>query len=91
LTTENAAKIKRYAKKAYKALGCSGLSRVDFFIDKDDGRIMLNEINTLPGFTPISLFPKAWDASGIGFEELLKRLCNLAVANKEDNLRLEIL
>lgn len=91
LTAENAARIKRYAKKAYKALGCSGLSRVDFFIDKDDGRIMLNEINTLPGFTPISLFPKAWEASGIGFEELLKKLCSLAVANKEDNARLEIL
>jgi len=54
--------ITRYAKKAYLALGCAGLARVDFFIDKRNDWVYINELNSLPGFTPISLFPKAWSA-----------------------------
>lgn len=83
--------IIRYAKKAYKALGCAGLARVDFFIDKVSERIYINELNTLPGFTAISLFPKAWAASGLPIESLLKKLCDLAIAEKKSKARLEIL
>ncbi|MHB1455053.1 MAG: D-alanine--D-alanine ligase family protein [Saccharofermentanales bacterium] len=84
-----ASRIRRYAKKAYMALGCSGLSRVDFFIDKRDGRILINEINTLPGFTPISLFPKAWELSGLPPEKLVAKLCVYAVSYKNSRSRLE--
>lgn len=83
--------ISKYAKKAYQALGCAGLSRVDFFIDQRNDKIYINEINTLPGFTPISLFPKAWAVSGVPIESLLKKLCELAIAEKKSKARLEIL
>lgn len=89
ITPAAAARIRRYAKKAYMALGCSGLSRVDFFIDKRDGRILINEINTLPGFTPISLFPKAWELSGLPPEKLVVKLCEYAVLYKTSRSRLE--
>ncbi|MHB8961709.1 MAG: D-alanine--D-alanine ligase family protein [Saccharofermentanales bacterium] len=89
ITPAAAARIRRYAKKAYMALGCSGLSRVDFFIDKRDGRILINEINTLPGFTPISLFPKAWELSGLPPEKLVAKLCSYAVSYKNSRQRLE--
>ena len=56
----------------------SGLARVDFFIDKKSGQVILNEINTLPGFTDISMYPKLWEASGVPCKELLTRLIKLA-------------
>jgi len=91
LDEEQTKKIRRYAKKAFKALGCSGLARVDFFIDKKNGDIMINEVNTLPGFTPISLFPKAWEISGMPIEKLVKQLCELAHERSKATSRLEIL
>ncbi len=74
--------VRAYAVKAYKAMGCSGLSRVDFFVRKSDGKVMFNEINTLPGFTPISMYSKMLDASGIPYPELIDRLINLALEEK---------
>ncbi len=85
--TEN--KIRRYAVKAYKLLGCSGMARVDFFIDKRTGQVILNEINTIPGFTSISLYPKAWEASGVSAERLVTMLCGYAVSYKESHKRME--
>ena len=70
-------KVRETALKAYKAMGCSGLSRVDFFLEPDGG-IVLNEINTLPGFTPISMYPKLMEAMGVPYGELLDRLIGLA-------------
>lgn len=70
--------IREYAVRAFKSLGGSGLSRVDFFVRNSDGAIVLNEINTLPGFTNISMYPKLWDAVGIGYSELLDKLIELA-------------
>ena len=67
------------ALKAYKALGCAGLSRVDFFVHKQTGEVYFNEINTLPGFTAISMYPKLWEASGVNYGELLNRLIELAL------------
>ncbi len=69
-------KIRRYAIKAYKICECKGLSRVDFFVDRETGEIKLNEINTLPGFTSISMYPKLWSQSGIPITELLDKLIN---------------
>lgn len=72
-------KIRSVAVKAYKALDCRGLSRVDFFLEKDTNKIILNEINTMPGFTTISMYPKLWESIGISYKELLDKLINLAL------------
>ena len=78
LPKETIEQIREYAVKAFKALDGSGLSRVDFFVKHSDGSIVLNEINTLPGFTSISMYPKLWDAVGIEYSELLDKLIELA-------------
>jgi D-alanine-D-alanine ligase len=65
------------ARKAFRALGCNGLARVDFFLTKDG--FMLNEINTMPGFTSISMFPRCWSESGMKFSELVDELIELAL------------
>lgn len=78
LPSETIEKIREYAVRAFKALDGSGLSRVDFFVKHSDGSVVLNEINTLPGFTNISMYPKLWGASGIEYSELLDSLIELA-------------
>lgn len=72
-------KIRKMACKAFKALQCDGLSRVDFFVEKETGEIFINEINTLPGFTSISMYPMLWKATGIGYIQLLDELYELAI------------
>ncbi len=71
-------KIKAFAIEAYKALDCRGLARVDFFVHKETGEVYINEVNTMPGFTDISMYPKLWEASGIKYSELLDELIQLA-------------
>lgn len=71
--------LRETAIKAYQSLGCQGLSRVDMFLT-DTGEIYVNEINTLPGFTNISMYPKLWEASGIGYSELIDELIELGIA-----------
>ncbi|NTW10210.1 MAG: D-alanine--D-alanine ligase [Chlorobiaceae bacterium] len=71
--------VRSAALKAYKALGCRGMSRIDFFVDEHSGTIVLNEVNTIPGFTDISMYPMLMEASGTGFRELVDRLLNLAL------------
>lgn len=78
LEEDVAEKIRTYAVRAFRALDCTGLARVDFFIDKKTGAISLNEINTLPGFTDISMYPKLWEASGLACGDLLDRLIEIA-------------
>lgn len=78
LPKETIEKIREYSIRAFKALDGQGLSRVDFFVKNSDGSIILNEINTLPGFTNISMYPKLWNASGVGYSELLDKLIELA-------------
>lgn len=68
------------ARAAFVALECEGLARVDLFLDRTTGDFYFNEVNTLPGFTSISMYPKMWEASGIGYQELLSRLVDLALA-----------
>lgn len=72
-------KIRSTAIKAFKAVDGKGLSRVDFFVENETGKIILNEINTLPGFTQISMYPKLWEAVGIPYEKLLDKLIELAL------------
>ncbi len=79
LPTETAEKIRAYAKAIYTALGCRGLSRVDFFIDKTNGEIVFNEINTIPGFTDISMYAKLFAACGVEFSDLLDRIIACAL------------
>ena len=77
--------IKENAKKAYKICECRGYSRVDFFVEKTTGEVYLNEINTIPGFTPISMYPKLWENSGISIKEVIDKHINLALERaKED-------
>jgi D-alanine-D-alanine ligase len=75
--------IREIAIKAYKAAELSGLSRIDFFVRKDTREILLNEVNTMPGFTTISMFPKMCEASGLSYPDLLDKLINLAQERHE--------
>ena len=75
---QTAAKVREIAAKAYQVMGCRGFARVDFFV-KADGDIILSEINTIPGFTSISIFPKLFEVSGVPYTELVTRLIELAL------------
>lgn len=79
ISKEKRDEVREAALNAYKALGCEGLSRCDFFVTKGDERVLLNEINTIPGQTPISMYPKLFEAVGVPYKELIDRLINLAI------------
>lgn len=83
LSEEKMNEVREAACNAYKALGCSGLARVDFFVRSSDGKVMLNEPNTIPGFTAISMYPKLFDASGVPYSELIDRLLTIAMEKWE--------
>ncbi len=74
--------IRAYAVRAYKAIDCAGMARADFFLEKDTNKIYLNELNTIPGFTSISMYPKLWQASGLTYAQLVDRLIELALERK---------
>ncbi|MBP5211301.1 MAG: D-alanine--D-alanine ligase [Pyramidobacter sp.] len=78
LPAGKADEIREAAKKIYQALDCDGLSRVDFFLEKGTDRVIFNEINTIPGFTSISMYPKLWEAAGVPLPELVARLIESA-------------
>jgi D-alanine-D-alanine ligase len=73
-----AEEVRRMAVAAFQAVDAAGFARVDFFVERDTGRVLLNEINTIPGFTSISMYPKLWEASGLPYADLLARLVDLA-------------
>jgi D-alanine-D-alanine ligase len=77
-------KVQELAIKAFKAVDCSGLARVDFLMDPKTQKIYINEINTMPGFTAISMYPKLWAASGLAYPDLIDRLIQLGVERHED-------
>ena len=79
--------VQQMAIAAFKAVDCSGLGRVDFLLDPKTERLYLNEINTMPGFTSISMYPKLWDATGIGYAELIDRLIQLGLERHADKKR----
>ncbi len=84
LSNEKINEIKRIAIKAFKATDCRGLARVDFFIQDKTDKVYLNEINTMPGFTQISMYPKLWSYEGLKYSELLDKLINLAIKENEE-------
>jgi D-alanine-D-alanine ligase len=84
---ETAESVRRYAVQAFLALDLSGLARVDFFLEKSSGQVYINEVNTMPGFTTISMYPKLWEASGLPYEQLLDRLIALALERHADRQR----
>lgn len=79
-------KVQDLAVRAFKAIDGAGLSRVDFFVDAESSQIWVNEINTMPGFTRISMYPKLWEASGISYQELINRLIQLALERHADKM-----
>jgi D-alanine-D-alanine ligase len=84
------AQVKKFQKLAvdsFRALELSGMARVDFFLEKEGGKIYLNEVNTIPGFTSISMYPKLWEASGIPFRDLIDKLIELALEQHREKAR----
>jgi D-alanine-D-alanine ligase len=79
LTPEQTAEIQKLAVEAYQAVDCEGMARVDFLMEASTGKLYINEINTIPGFTSISMYPKMWEQAGVPFAELLDRLIDLAL------------
>ncbi|MCW2852947.1 MAG: D-alanine--D-alanine ligase, partial [Nocardioides sp.] len=79
LSDDVASRLRELAAQAFVAVGCEGLARVDFFV-RPDGSLVVNEINTMPGFTPLSMFPRMWAASGLEYPALVDRLIRLALA-----------
>ncbi len=84
ISPEHTELIQQLAIMAFKALDCSGLARCDFLLERATGEVFLNELNTMPGFTPISMYPKLWEASGISYTELIDRLIELALERHQD-------
>jgi len=80
-------RFQEYAVRAFRCLECRGMARVDFFLERSTGRIYINEVNTIPGFTSISMYPKLWEASGIPYRELIDRLIELGLADHREKQR----
>jgi len=87
LSASATARVRELALRAFRAVEGAGLARVDFFVGQDDERIYVSEINTIPGFTPISMYPKLWEASGIDYPRLIERLIDLALERQRDKRR----
>ena len=79
--------IRSFAVRAYQLIDCAGMARVDFFVEKDTNKIYLNELNTIPGFTKISMYPKLWEAGGLPYANLVDRLIELALERKAERDR----
>lgn len=87
LTGEQTRTVQELAVRAFQAIDCSGMARVDFFIEERDGRVLVNEINTIPGFTNVSMYPKMWEASGVSYTQLIDRLIQLGLERHADRKR----
>ncbi|MCI0465379.1 MAG: D-alanine--D-alanine ligase, partial [Gemmataceae bacterium] len=89
LSEAQSREARRLAVEAFRALGCEGMARVDFLLDRRGGTLYVSEVNTVPGFTPISMYPKLWEASGLPYARLIDRLIELAQERHRRNSRLE--
>jgi D-alanine-D-alanine ligase len=87
LEETEAREAQRLARETFKVLECSGLARVDLFLEKETGQFFVNEINTLPGFTSISQYPRLWEASGVPYPELINRLIQLAIDRHQERAK----
>lgn len=83
-------KVRSLAVKAFQAIDGSGLARVDFFVSQDNQTVYINEVNTMPGFTPISMYPKLWQASGIEYAELIDQLISLGINKSKQKQKLKV-
>jgi len=83
LDSDGTKRAQTMARNVFTALECEGMARVDLFLDRTSGEFFFNELNTIPGFTSISMYPKLWEASGINYEELLTKLVDLAISRHE--------
>jgi len=90
LTAGQTTRVQTLAVRAFEALAGSGLARVDFLLERSGGRLWFNEVNTMPGFTAISMYPKMWEASGLSFTRLIDRLIGLALARHRRRARLRL-
>jgi len=79
LSQDQTRRVRDLALRAFRALDLCGMARADFFLDRASDALFINEVNTIPGFTPISMYPKLWEASGVPFPALVDRLIRLAV------------
>jgi len=84
LSAETVERIQSLAVRAFRAIDCAGMGRVDFLVDKASGEVFLSEVNTIPGFTRISMYPKLWEASGLPYPALIDRLIELALERKRE-------
>ena len=89
LTANETLAIQQLAVRAFRVLECQGMARVDCFLERDTGQLYVNEINTIPGFTSISMYPKLWEASGLPYRELISRLIDLAMERHAQRSRLK--
>jgi D-alanine-D-alanine ligase len=80
---------RQLAVRAFQAVECMGMARVDMFLEKGTGKLMVNELNTIPGFTQISMYPKLWEVSGLSFQSLVSELISLGIENFERRERLK--
>ncbi|MFZ0334831.1 MAG: D-alanine--D-alanine ligase family protein [Candidatus Acidiferrales bacterium] len=87
LSKKQVAQFQEYAIRGYRGIECAGMARVDFFLERGTNKIYLNEINTIPGFTSISMYPKMWEASGVSYTELISRLIELAIEQHAEKAR----
>ena len=88
LTPDERRAVESYAIRAFQAIDGAGLARVDFFVERGTGRVLVNEINTMPGFTRFSMYPKLWEASGLAYDKLLDRLIELALQRHAERSQL---
>jgi D-alanine-D-alanine ligase len=79
--------VQRLAVEAFRAIDCAGMARVDFFLEKRSGKFYINELNTIPGFTAISMYPRLWEASGLSYSKLIERLIELALEQHREKAR----
>ena len=87
ISREMSERVRQMAIEAYLAIDCAGMARADFLLDRQTEELYLNEVNTIPGFTPISMYPKLWEATGISYAELIDRLIELALERHQDKDR----
>ncbi len=87
ISPELTERVRKLAVEAYLALDCAGMARADFLLDRNSGALYISELNTIPGFTPISMYPKLWEATGLSYPELIERLIELALERHADKSR----
>lgn len=87
LTPRQTKQVREFSVRAFQAIDCAGMARVDFLLERRTGRVFVNEINTIPGFTPISMYPKMWEASGVPYPKLVDRLIELALERQQEKTR----